>query len=61
VRGSNPSLIFDSWDALHRGSDVYWVRVQFRLKDNSVREYIWEVKLDSKEIMPLSYYARAVS
>jgi hypothetical protein len=61
VRGSNPSMIFDSWDAAYRGDDIYWVRVNFRLEDNSIREYIWEVKLDAKEVMPLSYYARAVS
>jgi len=61
VRGSNPSMIFDSWDAVKRGDDIYWVRVKFRSEGDPVSEYIWEVKLSSKEITPLSYHARSIS
>jgi len=61
VRGSDSSMIFDSWDAAHRGDDIYWVRAKFRSQGNPLREYIWQVKLDSKEITPLSYHARSIS
>ncbi len=61
VRGSDSSMIFDSWDAAHRGDDIYWVRVKFRSGENPVREYIWQVSLNSQEIIPLSYHARSIS
>jgi hypothetical protein len=61
VHGSNPSLHFASWDAAYRGDDIYWVRLKFQSDDNPDREYIWQVKLGSKEIAPLSYYARSIS
>jgi hypothetical protein len=61
VQGSNPSLRFESWDAAHRGEDTYWVRLKFQSDDNPAMEYIWEVRLISKEITPLSYYARSIS
>ena len=61
VRGSESSLIFESWDAAYRGDDIYWVRVKFQSEDDAVREYIWQVNLDSKEITPLSYHARSIS
>ena len=61
VRGSDSSLTFDSWDAVYRGDDVYWVRVKFQVKGDSVRDYIWQVDLGSKEVTPLSYHARAIS
>jgi hypothetical protein len=61
VQGSDSSLIFDSWDAAHRGDDIYWVRLKFHSEGNPDREYIWQVKLISKEITPLSYHARSIS
>jgi len=61
VRGSDSSVVFNSWDATHRGDGIYWVRVKFQSEDNSVREYIWQVDLDSNEITPLSYHARSIS
>jgi hypothetical protein len=61
VRGSDSSLTFDSWDALYRGDDVYWVRVKFQVKGDSVRDYIWQVNLGAKEVKALSYHARSIS
>lgn len=61
VRGSDPAIVFDSWDAAHRGGDVYWVRVKFQSAGNPVREYIWQINLSSGEVTPLSYHARSIS
>jgi hypothetical protein len=61
VMGSDASLTFDTWDAAHRGEDIYWVRLKFKSEGNPDREYIWQVKLGSKEITPLSYHARSLS
>jgi hypothetical protein len=61
VHGSNPSLHYKSWDAAYRGDDIYWVRLKFQSDSNPDMEYIWQVKLGSKEITPLSFYARSIS
>jgi hypothetical protein len=61
VQGSNPSLKFKSWDAAARGDDVYWVRLTFRPEGKSDEEFIWQVKVQSKQVTPLSYNARAIS
>jgi hypothetical protein len=60
VRGSDPSLKFKSWDALGRGDDVYWVRLKFQSEEDPDAEYIWQVKIQSKEITPLSHNARTL-
>jgi hypothetical protein len=61
VKGSNPSLHFVSWGAVHKGEDVYWVRLKFQTEatPNEV-DYIWEVKLQTSEVIPLSYNAKSV-
>jgi hypothetical protein len=63
VQGGDPSLRFQDWAAAKTDdSDSWLVRVTFVHKpDGTDREYIWQVKLLSKEIMPLSAYARALS
>jgi len=61
VQGSNPSLKFKSWDAANRGEDSYWVRLKFQSEGNPEEEYIWVVKLQSKEVTPLSHNARSIS
>jgi hypothetical protein len=61
IHGSNPSLRFESWDAAYRGDDNYWVRLKFQSDNNPDMEYIWQVKLGSKEVTPLSYHARSIS
>jgi hypothetical protein len=61
VRGGNSSLHLKSWGAASRGEDVYWVRVVFLNQEKAEVEYIWEVKLASKEAAPLSYNARSIS
>jgi hypothetical protein len=63
VKGGDQSLRFQSWAAAKTEDSNSWlVRVTFlHQPDGSEREYIWQVKLLSKEIMPLSAYARALS
>ena len=61
VNGSDASLTFETWDAAYRGDDIYWVRLKFKSEGNPDREYIWQVRLGSKEITPLSYHARSLS
>jgi len=61
VQGSNPSLKFKSWDAANRGEDTYWVRLKFQSEGNPDEEYIWQVKVQSNEVTPLSYNARSIS
>ncbi len=61
VQGSNPSLHFKSWDAVNRGEDTYWVRLKFQSEGNPDVEYIWQVKLQTKQVTPLSYNARTIS
>lgn len=61
IQGSNPSLRFKSWDAASRGEDIYWVRITFQSEGNPDVEYIWQVKLDTKQVTPLSYNARTLS
>lgn len=61
VQGSNPSLRFKSWDAAHRGEDIYWVRLTFQSQGNPDVEYIWQVKLRANQVAPLSYNARTIN
>lgn len=59
--GSDPTLRFKSWAAARAEGDAWLVRVAFTyLPDGSEREYIWRVKLQSKEVFPLSAYARTL-
>lgn len=51
---------FSRWDAAHRGEDLYWVRVVFRNQANENVEYIWQVRLVSGEVSPLSFNARSL-
>jgi hypothetical protein len=61
VKGGNPSLQFKSWDAAARGDDVYWVRLKFQSAGQPDIEYIWQVKVKSNQVTPLSYNARSLS
>jgi hypothetical protein len=60
VQGSDPSLHFVSWDAAGRGDDIYWVRLKFKAEGIPDVEYIWQVKLQSNEVKPLSHNAREI-
>jgi hypothetical protein len=60
VHGSNPSLKFLLWDAAGRGDDFYWVRLKFRQEGKPDAEYIWQVQLQAKRIVPLNYNARSL-
>lgn len=62
VQGGDPSLKYESWDALKRAETIYWVRVIFSsVADLSRMEYIWQVDIQSKQITPLSFNARALA
>ncbi len=61
VQGSDPSLSFDSWGVTLRGDDTYWVRLTFKNADGQNVEYIWQVRLTSKLVTPLSHNARTIS
>jgi hypothetical protein len=61
IKGSNPALIFKSWDVANRGNDTYWVRIKFQSEGNQDVEYIWQVKVEANQVMPLSYNARTIS
>jgi hypothetical protein len=61
VQGANPSLRFVSWDAASRGEDLYWVRLKFQEQGKPETEYIWQVRLETKQVTPLNYNARTTS
>jgi hypothetical protein len=61
VKGDHPLLRFKSWDAAKRENDTYWVRLKLQLDKNPEQEYIWEVKIQSKEVKPLSFNAKSIS
>jgi hypothetical protein len=61
VKGDNPSFKFKSWDVAGRGEDTYWVRLKLQPEGAPEAEYIWLVKLESKQVSPLNYNARAIS
>jgi hypothetical protein len=62
IKGSDPALTFQDWSALSTGQDSYNVMVSFlQSADNQARKYIWSVKLATKEVVPLSSYARGIS
>jgi hypothetical protein len=62
IQGSDASLKFEDWGAASMGQDSYYVMVTFvQVADNVARKYIWDVKLESKEVRPLSSYAMSIS
>jgi hypothetical protein len=61
IQGSNPALRFKSWDAAARENDTYWVRIRFESEGNPDVVYIWQVRLGTKQVTPLSYNARTLS
>jgi hypothetical protein len=62
VAGGDPGLRFRTWEAAPAEQESLLVKVTFEhVSDGTVRDYIWKVKLPSREIIPLSAYARALS
>ncbi len=55
-----PSRRFRSWGGAPRGGDVYWVRLVFETGEGLEVEYIWQVDLQAKEVLPLSHNARTL-
>jgi hypothetical protein len=61
VQNGNSAVRFKSWDVAKRQEDTYWVRLTFTQKsDNSDIEAIWQVQLMSKQVTPLSSYAKSL-
>ena len=60
AQGSNASLHFKSWDAANRGDDTYWVRLKIQGEGNRLEDYIWQVKIQEKQVIPLNFYARSL-
>ena len=62
VQGSDPTLKFQDWSAAAMGENSYYVMVTFvQTADQVVRKYIWNVKVATKEVVPLSAYAMSIS
>lgn len=61
VKGNNSSFKFKAWDAAIRGEDTYWVRLKLETGGKPEADYIWQVKLQSKQASPLNYNARSIS
>ena len=60
VKGNNPSFRFKSWSVAGRGEDTYWVRLKLEAEGKPEADYIWQVKLESKQVSPLNYNARSI-
>jgi hypothetical protein len=61
VKGSHPGLHLKTWDAAKIDGDTYWVRLKLQADKNPESEYIWTVKMQSKEVVPLSFNAKSIS
>ena len=62
VQGSDPALRFTGWGVAKREEDVFWVRLTFMQSPQDVEaQYIWQIKLQSKQIAPLNYNARSIT
>lgn len=62
IKGSDPALKFQDWAAADMGENSYYVMVIFvQTADDTARKYIWNVKMTTKEVVPLSAYAMSIS
>ncbi len=60
VKGNKASYKFKSWDAAVRGEDLYWVRLKIQAEGQPEGDYIWQVRLEAKQVTPLNYNARTI-
>ena len=62
VKGNDATLKFQDWSAAIMGEGSFYVMVTFvQTADQVVRKYIWNVKVATKEVIPLSAYAMSIS
>jgi hypothetical protein len=62
LKGSNPALKFQDWGAAAMGENSYNVMVTFVQAAGDVpQKYIWNVKLSSKEVIPVNSLAMSIS
>lgn len=61
VEDGNPALHFQSWGGVQRDDNMYWVRLIFKTDEGLEVEYIWQVNMQSKQVLPLSHNARTIS
>jgi hypothetical protein len=61
VQGKDAALRFKDWSAARIEEDLFYVRVTFiQASDKAEVPYIWQVRLESKQVTPLNYHARSV-
>ena len=61
VEGREPALQFRSWGSAKVSADIYWVRLIFQAGNDKEIEYIWQVEVPTKQVLPLSHNARTIS
>jgi hypothetical protein len=59
VHGGDSSLQFRSWGGARVEEGVYWIRLVFE-RDRNPEVYIWQVTVQSRQVVPLSYNARSI-
>jgi len=62
VEGKNPALRFKTWAAAKMEEDSFWVDLTFtQTESGQDLHYIWQVRILSKKVTPLSHNARSLS
>jgi hypothetical protein len=59
VRGADPAMRFMNWAAAKMEEDLYYVRLTF-MRNGGEALYIWQVRLLSKQVVPLNFNARSL-
>jgi hypothetical protein len=60
VQGNDPSRKFKSWAATKREDGVYWVRFKILTTEKQDVDYIWQVRIETNQVIPLSHSARSL-
>jgi hypothetical protein len=59
--GTYPPLSLKTWAAARRDEETYWVRLTLAPSSGGAAgEYIWQVKMSSREATPLNFNARTL-
>lgn len=61
IQGKDPALRFKGWAAARADEETFLVRLTFtQVADKADVPYIWQVKVPSRQVTPLNYYARSL-
>ncbi len=61
IQGKDPALRFKEWAAARTDEETFLVRLTFtQVADKADVPYIWQVKVPSRQVTPLNYYARSL-